>query len=188
MQSGAKPEMKCAVSPVIHVVGYQTSDRGIGFENRLVYRLDHDMVHFRQITTGSIVIMGRKTHESVGKRLPNRVNVVLTRDQAYQSSSKEAIVFHDIEKALKWCALEHPTLTIYVIGGAEIYTATMPFTNAVIATEISGHRKADTFYPELPDPFHLTDFEDRGQTYDRISCSEVEYCIKLYDRPPSGGD
>lgn len=117
-------------------------NRVIGRDNQLPWRLPEDLKYFRRITTGHAVIMGRKTHESIGKPLPNRRNIVLTTQTNYQADGCE--IAHSIEEVL---ALVDSKEEAFIIGGAEIYKLLLPYTNKMYITQIHQEFKGDAFFP-----------------------------------------
>lgn len=136
-------EKQCSI-----VVAYDRQ-RGIGINNKLPWgrSLPADLQHFRQLTTGGTVIMGRKTYESIGRPLPNRQNIVLTH------SSLDGVVTADsLEKALQLADRDK----IYIIGGAAVYAEALKSgaANRIYATEVDTELPADTFFPEVDDSWH----------------------------------
>ncbi|MDY8047280.1 dihydrofolate reductase [Paenibacillus polymyxa] len=116
----------------------------IGRDNKLPWRLPRDMAFFKERTINKTVLMGRKTWESFGgKSLPNRRNVVLTRDQRYQVEGAEVI--HSLEEGLQLAKQEE----LMVIGGAEIYALFWPHADRLIVTRIEETFEGDTTFPEL---------------------------------------
>lgn len=116
----------------------------IGRDNKLPWRLPRDMAFFKEQTINKTVLMGRKTWESFGgKSLPNRRNVVLTRDQRYQAEGAEVI--HSLEEGLQLAKQEE----LMVIGGAEIYSLFWPHADRLIVTRIEETFEGDTTFPEL---------------------------------------
>jgi dihydrofolate reductase len=137
-------------------------NNAIGRDNKLLCHLGDDMKGFRSITDGQTIVMGRETYESIGKPLPNRVNVVLTRDKDFKAEG--VTVFHhpaqvlDLEKASK--------TDIFIIGGGGIYKLFLPVANFLAVTRIEAFiDDTDTFFPEVNwdewehdkfyDPFHI---------------------------------
>ncbi|MBP1176677.1 dihydrofolate reductase [Paenibacillus sp. PvR133] len=115
----------------------------IGRDNKLPWRLPRDMAFFKEQTINKTVLMGRKTWESFGgKSLPNRRNVVLTRDQRYQAEGAEVI--HSLEEGLQLAKQEE----LMVIGGAEIYSLFWPHADRLIVTRIEETFEGDTTFPE----------------------------------------
>ncbi len=115
----------------------------IGKDNKLLWHMPGDLKHFKDITTGHTVIMGRKTFDSVGKPLPNRRNVIITR----QSITIEGCeVVNSIEAALSLCKDE---LEVFIVGGAEIYKQAMSITDRIYLTIIHKIFEGDSFFPEI---------------------------------------
>jgi dihydrofolate reductase len=176
---------------LVHVAAFQDSDRGLGQQQSLLYRLDADMQHFKKLTWGHIVMMGRKTYESVGRLLPGRVNVVLTRNVHYVSLDPQAVVFADCSAALVWCQQHHPEKTVFIIGGGQLYEETLRkgLVSELYLTEIEGDRPADTFYPDFPSElWHCTSRSVAYQQKDHIEQKQVEFrflhFVSTNQRPP----
>ncbi|OGI73070.1 hypothetical protein A3D42_01970 [Candidatus Nomurabacteria bacterium RIFCSPHIGHO2_02_FULL_41_18] len=121
----------------------------LGKGNDLVWRLPADQKYFRNKTSGHTVIMGRKTFESLNKPLPDRKNIVITRDKNYLRYGID--VTHSLEEALKLARVPlAQDEEIFIIGGAEIYKQTMPIADKLYITHIDAEdNKADTFLPEI---------------------------------------
>jgi dihydrofolate reductase len=113
----------------------------IGKDGGLPWRLSADLRRFKALTTGHTVLMGRKTFESLGRPLPNRVNRVLTRNSDWKAAGCE--VFHDLQAALT--AL--PVGRLIVIGGAELYRQTLPFAECMELTQVAGAIEGDACFP-----------------------------------------
>ena len=103
---------------MINIIAAITDNNALGKDNKLLFRLKKDMAHFKNITTDNVVIMGRKTYESIGKTLPNRVNIVLSRNM---KSNEDFYTFDSIEKAIEWSKENYPQKEIFIIGGASVY-------------------------------------------------------------------
>ncbi|QQL50697.1 dihydrofolate reductase [Mucilaginibacter ginkgonis] len=127
----------------LSVVVATAPDNAIGKYNALLWRMPADLKHFKDITSGHAVIMGRKTFDSIGKPLPNRRNIIITR-QAMQIPGCE--VTHNIDEAIDLCRNE---AEVFVIGGAEIYRQSLPMVSRVYLTLVHHSFDADTFFPEL---------------------------------------
>lgn len=119
-------------------------NRGIGKDNHLLWRLPADLKHFKDITTGHTVIMGRKTYESVGKPLPNRRNIIITRNKDLKIEGAEVV--NTLDQALALC---EGVPEVFIIGGAEIYEISMSVTDKIYLTVVKGNFEADTFFPVL---------------------------------------
>ncbi len=118
----------------------------IGKGNTLLWHLPADMKHFKEITSLHAVIMGRKTFESVGKPLPNRRNIVITRDANYKKEGVEIV--HSLSEALNLFADQNEE--IFIIGGGELYKETMPIADKLYITHIEAEdEEASVFFPEI---------------------------------------
>src|SRR3990167_6392441 len=104
--------------PIISAIVAMAENRVIGKNNQLPWRLPADLKHFKSLTTGKPILMGRKTYESIGKALPHRTNIVITHDPAFHAP--QCVVVPSIESALQQAALQNPQ-EIFIIGGASIY-------------------------------------------------------------------
>jgi dihydrofolate reductase len=115
----------------------------IGKDNKLLWYLPRDLKHFKEITTGHTVIMGRKTYDSVGKPLPNRRNIIITRQEITIAGCE---VVNSIEAAIALCNAEEE---VFIIGGAEIYRQAMHLTDRIYLTIIHQEFDGDSFFPEI---------------------------------------
>ncbi|MDI9473269.1 MAG: dihydrofolate reductase, partial [Bacillota bacterium] len=116
----------------------------IGKENGLLWHLPNDLKHFRKITEGHTIIMGRKTFESIGRVLPNRRHIVLTRSSDFQVEGVEKA--SSIEEVLKLVENEEEA---FVIGGGEIYRQFLPLVQRIYMTEVDIEKDADVFFPAI---------------------------------------
>ena len=116
----------------------------IGKDNRLPWHLPGDLKRFKRLTMGHHIIMGRKTYESIGKLLPGRTSVIVTRRQDYLVPG--AITAHSLEDAIERCANDDE---IFVIGGAEIYRAALPLADRLLITQIDRESAGDTSFPPV---------------------------------------
>jgi dihydrofolate reductase len=131
--------------PKISMIAALGENRVIGYENKLLWHIPADMQHFRSLTSGHAVIMGRKTFESIGKPLPNRMNIIITKNQNYAVSS--CTVVHSLEDALQ-VARAHETEEIFVIGGSQIYTQALPYADKLYLTIVKGKFSGDAYFPD----------------------------------------
>jgi len=131
----------------ITLIAAMASNRAIGQDNKLLWRLPSEMAHFRRSTTGKTVLMGRKTFESLGRPLPNRLNVILTRDRDFSSEGCEIV--HSVDEALQQYSNDEAELM--VIGGAEIYRQFLPYAEKLLLTEVDARIDGDAFFPEVPE-------------------------------------
>ena len=129
---------------IVSIIVAIAQNNGIGKDNQLLWRLPADLKHFKDITTGHPVIMGRKTFESVGRPLPNRRNIVITRNTALEIPGAEVV--NDLEQAIALCAENDE---VFIVGGAEIYKMAMGLTDKIYLTVVKGTFDADTFFPVI---------------------------------------
>jgi len=123
-----------------------SSNRVIGKNNQLPWHLPADLKHFKKITMGKPILMGRKTYESIGRPLPGRSNIIITRDSKFQAPG--CIIRHSIESALTTAALQHSE-EIFIIGGALIFQETLPLIQRLYLTLIHESIEGDAYFPEL---------------------------------------
>ena len=127
----------------------------IGKDNKLLWHMPNDLKHFKDTTSGHTVIMGRKTFDSVGKPLPKRRNIVITR-QAISIEGCEVV--DSLQAAVALCKAEDE---VFIVGGAEIYRQAIPLTDRIYLTIIDHEFDGDTFFPELnPDEWQESKRED----------------------------
>jgi dihydrofolate reductase len=119
------------------------AQRGIGADNKLPWHLPEDLAHFKRVTLGHPIIMGRKTFESIGRPLPKRRNIVVTRNAEWRHEGVDAVTSLDAALAL---AGDEETS---IIGGAQIFNASMALADAMIVTEIDHTFACDTFFPPI---------------------------------------
>ncbi|WP_338848970.1 dihydrofolate reductase [Massilia sp. W12] len=121
---------------------------GIGIDNRLPWKLAEDMAFFKQTTSGHAVLMGRKTFESIGRPLPQRRNLVLSRDSGWQAAGVSAHT--SLEQAIAAAQAAGET-ELFIIGGSQIYAAAMPHAERILLTRIERRFDCDAHFPALPD-------------------------------------
>jgi dihydrofolate reductase len=119
-------------------------NNAIGGNNDLLWRIPEDLKRFKALTMGKICIMGRKTFESIGKALPGRRFVVISRDKSYQLA--DCTVVQSLEEAL---ALGKNEAEVMIIGGGEIYRQALPYTDRIYLTRVMADFEGDTYFPEL---------------------------------------
>ena len=129
---------------IISLIAAMDEDRAIGYKNKLPWSLPSELKYFRETTKGKPVIMGRKTYESIGKPMPERLNIIVTRDKNYKADN--CIVVNNREDAIKAAKVSDE---IMVIGGAEIYNLFLPIADGLYITKVHGKFKADTYFPEF---------------------------------------
>jgi dihydrofolate reductase len=156
--------------PALSLIAAVAGDRGIGHQGKLLVRLPDDLPRFKRLTLGAPIVMGRKTWDSIGRPLPGRQNIVISRDPVWHAAGAEAA--RSLATAL---ALAGPAPRVFVIGGAEIYALALPQADELLLTEIEATFPADAFFPAWSDTdFRQTSREQR-ETADGLRYSFVTY-------------
>lgn len=132
------------MKPHVSLIVAKSKSGVIGKDGTLPWHFPEDLKFFKQTTMGYPVIMGRNTWESIGRPLPGRKNIVLTRDKDYKAEG--ALVVSSLEEALK---LFRPDDSVFIIGGAKLYQHSLPLVDTAWITEIEADFEGDTFFPEL---------------------------------------
>ena len=128
----------------ISIIVAMASNRAIGLNNQMPWHLSADLKKFKAITMGAPILMGRKTHESIGRPLPGRDNIIISRNPDYQAHG--CLVFNDIDQALEACQQYDE---IFVIGGATFYEVMLPKANSLYLTQIDKVFAGDTYFPKI---------------------------------------
>jgi dihydrofolate reductase len=158
--------------PTLCLVAAVARDGGIGVAGQLLLRLPEDMRRLKQMTLGSPVLMGRKTWQSIGRPLPGRHNIVLTRDPHW--SAEGATRAGSIDEAI---ALAGAVERVFVLGGADVYARALPRAGELELTEVDAEFPADTFFPA----WNRADF--RQTSCDARSTAEgLRYSFASYKR------
>lgn len=131
----------------ISLIVAMSENRVIGVENRLPWNIPEDLKRFKKITRGHPIVMGRKTFESIGRVLPERTNIVITRDRAYRVEG--AAVCHSLDEALDWARRSPGADEIFVIGGSEIFRLALPLASRLYLTEVRWPFEGDAFFPSF---------------------------------------
>lgn len=162
---------------LVHVVAFD-QEHCIGKDNQLAWHVPEDLQHFKAITTGGVIVMGRKTFDSMGKALPNRTNWVITRDKTWTADGVK--IAHSLEDALLLAsddvANSKQQNSLFIIGGGEIFKQTLPITDKLYISRIDLDVQGGAFYPALPADFRLIQ-----QTHG-ISKNGIGYCFETYER------
>ena len=156
--------------PTLALIAAVARNGAIGRGNELLVRLPEDLAHFRRTTLGFAVVMGRKTWDSIGRALPGRRNVVVTRNPDWRGAGAERVASFADALAL----LRHEP-KVFVIGGAQIFAEAMPLADELVLTEIDGDYDADVFFPA----WQRSDFTEISRHAHR-SLQGVSYSIATY--------
>jgi len=159
-------------APRVYLVAAVACNGVIGAQGQLPWHLPEDLKHFRKITLGHAVIMGRRTWESLGKPLPGRENIVVSRRPGFEAPG--ASVALSLEAAIALCAGES---VAFVIGGAEIYAAALTLADGMVLTEIDADYPGDTYFPRWdPAAWRATQKETH------TSAGGLRFAFVLYEK------
>ena len=165
---------------LLSIIVAQSQNRVIGINNKLPWYLPEDLKYFKQITQGKPIIMGRKTYESIGRPLPGRTNIVITRDTQYQLPGIKVV--HTLEQALELAeqqALIDGSEEALVIGGSEIYALTLPQADRLYLTQVHAEVPGDAFFPALDrDQWQ----EELRQDFSADGPNPYDYSFIVYQR------
>ncbi|MEE9349321.1 MAG: dihydrofolate reductase [Flavobacteriaceae bacterium] len=129
---------------MITIIAAIANNNALGKDNQLIWHLSADLKRFKKLTTGHHIIMGRNTFESIGKPLPNRTTIIITRNKNYKQDG--CIVVHSLEDALKAVKNDESP---YIIGGAQIYKQAINLVDKLDITYVHHDFEADVFFPEI---------------------------------------
>lgn len=133
---------------MISLVVAMDKDHLIGNQNQLPWYLPSDLKYFKEVTMNKIVIMGRKTFESIGKPLPNRINIVISRTANYNQNN--VFVYQSVDDVInEYNLYSDSEQEVFVIGGSEIFKQFLPIADRLYITEIDNEFKGDTYFPEV---------------------------------------
>ena len=159
----------------ITLVAAIASNNVIGKENSLPWNIPEDLKRFKQMTSGHTILMGRKTFDSIGRPLPNRQNIVMTKDENFE---REGIkVINDFYEALE--LIKESNEDVFVIGGSKIYELFEPVANSLAITRILKDFEGDAFFPDIN--WNLWQIEKEEKFFDEksnIECKLIEYSKK----------
>lgn len=151
------------------------AQRGIGIDNKLPWHLPEDLAHFKRVTLGQPIIMGRKTFDSIGRPLPGRRNIVVTRNRDWTHAGVETAA--SLEAALALVGAEPSS----IIGGAQIFTASMDVADRMIVTEIAHGFACDTFFP----PIDPAVWRETARETHHSAANGYDYAFVTYERKGS---
>ncbi|WP_291787128.1 dihydrofolate reductase [Cecembia sp.] len=163
----------------ISIIVAKAKNDVIGKDNELIWKLSSDLKLFKKLTTGHHIIMGRKTYESVGRPLPNRTSVVVTRNKEY-SLPEGHIVAHSLKEAIQVC-IGKQLSQVFIIGGAEIYKEALPIADELFITHVDASPEGDAFFPCIDtDIWHAISTEH----YEKDKNNQYSFDFVIYKRNP----
>jgi dihydrofolate reductase len=142
--------MKSSADVDVAIIVAQSSNRVIGNNNELPWHLPEDLKYFKQVTMGKPIVMGRKTYDSIGRPLPGRKNIVITRQSGWSAEGVDSVssLSAAIERA-KNHAFERQIEEIMIIGGAQIYSEALPLADKLYLTQVHDNVEGDAYFPEF---------------------------------------
>ncbi|MDX1666915.1 MAG: type 3 dihydrofolate reductase [Saprospiraceae bacterium] len=160
----------------VSAIAAMAKNRAIGLDNEIPWYLPADLKYFKRTTLNHHIIMGRKSYEAIGRPLPKRTNVIVTRNPFFVVSN--ALVVHSVEEALQ-LARDNGEEEAFIIGGGEIYRQSMVYWQRLYLTEVDCEVKGDVFFPELePDRWRLISSEPHPAD----EKNEFSYTFKVFER------
>ena len=159
----------------ITLVAAIASNNVIGKENSLPWNIPEDLKRFKQMTSGHTILMGRKTFDSIGRPLPNRQNIVMTKDENFEQEGIKVI--NDFDEALE--LIKESNEDVFVIGGSKIYELFEPVANSLAITRILKDFEGDAFFPNINwDLWQIEREENFFDEKSNIECKLIEYSKK----------
>jgi dihydrofolate reductase len=162
------------MKPRVSLIVAMAKNRVIGVNNTLPWRLPADLKHFKALTMGHHIVMGRKTYESIGKPLPGRTSVVVTRNAGYSAPGVTAV--NSLPAAISACGDDDE---IFVIGGAELYLQAITLADRIYLTEIDADICGDAYFPEFNPAEWL---ETSRETHSQTEPQPLQYHFVVYHR------
>ena len=166
---------------MITIVVAMGLDNEIGADNQLLWHLPKDLKHFKEMTSEHPIIMGRKTYESIGKPLPNRTNIVVSRKKDWFEEG--ILIVGSVKEAVKFA--KKIDEQVFIIGGGNIYEQTLDLTDRLEVTLVKTQLKADTFFPKInPKIWDKTD----EICHEKDEKNEFDFCFQTYERKVKLGE
>ena len=161
---------------MLSIIVAKAKNNIIGKDNKIIWHLPEDLKHFKNITTGHKIIMGRKTFESLGRVLPNRKHIIFSNNPSFNVNEENVKVVHSL---LEIQDLIEGKEEAFVIGGAMIYNFLMPYVKKMYVTEIDKEFEGDTFFPKIDDNMWKETSREKGIKDDK---NNLDYYFVTYER------
>jgi dihydrofolate reductase len=159
----------------VSIIVSMSRNNVIGKDGNLPWNIPEDLKWFKRKTTGHSIIMGRKTFESIGRVLPSRKNIIISRRSNFEVQGAD--IFYSIEDALNELR-DRGEDEVFIIGGAQIFEVSLPYTDRIYLTLIHGEFDGDTFFPAIPEG----EFEE---VYSEYHSGAIPFTITILERPSS---
>ena len=161
---------------MLSIIVAKAKNNIIGKDNKIIWHLSEDLKHFKNITTGHTIIMGRKTFESLGRVLPNRKHIIFSNNPSFNVNDENVKVVHSL---LEIQDLIEGKEEAFVIGGAMIYNFLMPYVKKMYVTEIDKEFEGDTFFPKIDDNIWKETSREKGIKDEK---NNLDYYFVTYER------
>lgn len=154
------------------IVAY-TRNRVIGNKGQIPWKIKGEQRRFKELTTGNVVIMGRKSYEEIGRPLPNRFNIIVSRTEKYED--EKLITLPSLTEAIEYAKKNRPGEDIFLSGGAGIYNEGLPLAEKLFITEIDATVLGDTYFPEFDESLY-------EKTIDEHVDGDIPYAYVTYTK------
>lgn len=162
---------------IIILIVAKAKNQVIGKDNQLIWRLSADLKRFKNLTTGHHILMGRKTYDSLGKPLPNRTHLIITRNPKFQTPEGH-YAFNSLEDAVIFCN-KIGVEKLFIIGGGQIYREALPICDQLEITEVDATPDGDTFFPDID----LKTWKETGrEEFPADEKNEYPYAFVTYEK------
>ena len=161
---------------MLSIIVAKAKNNIIGKENKLIWHLPEDLKHFKELTTGHTIIMGRKTFESLGRALPNRKHVVFSQNPDFKVDDENVEIVHSMLQIQEYIENEEEN---FVIGGAMIYNLLMPYVTKLYVTQINKDFEGDTFFPKIDENVWKEVSREKGLKNEE---NNLDYEFIMYER------
>lgn len=161
---------------MLSIIVAKAKNNIIGKENKLIWNLPADLKHFKELTIGHTIIMGRKTFQSLGRVLPNRKHIVFSQNPDFQVNDENVHVVHSMLEIQEYIENEEEN---FVIGGAMIYNLLMPYVTKMYVTEIEEEFEGDSFFPKINPEIWKETSREKGPKDDK---NNLDYEFVTYEK------
>ena len=161
---------------MLSIIVAKAKNNIIGKDNKIIWNLPEDMKHFKELTTGNVIIMGRKTFESLGRVLPNRKHIVFTQNNDFKVNDENVQIVHSMLEIQEYIQDENEN---FVIGGAMIYNLLMPHVTKMYVTEIDKEFDGDTFFPKINEDIWKETQRVKGNSDEN---ADIKFDFVVYER------
>jgi len=158
---------------MISLIVVHDLNRVIGQDNKMPWHIPNELAYFKEKTMGKAIVMGRSTFESIGRPLPGRLNIVITRNTSYEA--KGVTVVHSIEEAIQTANQHHEE--VMIIGGEQIFKEVLPYADLLYVTLIQHEYEGDTYFPSYEQDWESISTSDQNTTD-----SGIQYTYMLFKR------